>query len=419
MKVLVISHNSFSDVLNNGKTFESFFKDISKENLSQIFFCTNENPDFNYCTNYFRITDTDVLKRLLTFSSCCGKKVSIQDFQSSTSSPVTHNKWYVILKNKAEYLTTLRDLLWNFNTWNTKTLRDWCEESNPDIVFYVGGNFGFSHKVARYLSKFLNKPLVTYFTDDYVIFPKNRNILDVIQRYRMRKFYRKTIKRSSLCFAIGDLMCAEYCIYFKKDFFPLINSVDKHSYIPYIEKDVVNISYFGGLHLNRWKMLVRLAMATQNAVINVYSMGKLSVEIESEFKRVGVHFHGGVTGNALQAAILDSDILLHVESDDDYNKSLTRLSVSTKIPEYLMSGRFVLGFGPPEVASMRLLSDNNVGIVIPSSTDNEELKTLLNNVLYNFDLRKETGLRGYNFAINKFDNNVIVRDFMNKLIMIK
>ncbi|MEG2278212.1 MAG: hypothetical protein RSA53_09990 [Odoribacter sp.] len=416
MKVLVISHNSFSKVHNNGKTLESFLINVLKNDISQLYF-RSEIPDFEYCNNYFKITDVDVLKSLLLFSSTCGQSLEKSSFMipSMTCKLETESKLFKILQSKSAYLTIFRDILWNCRSWNTKTFRAWCKGNNPDLLFYVGGNFGFSHQIAFFLSQYLNKPLVTYLTDDYLIHPIRRNFLDIIHKQQMKSFYRRTINHSSLCFAIGELMCKEYSAYFNKEFFPLMNSIPKQDYHLYIKKSEVIISYFGGLHLNRWKMLVRFARLSFNSTINIYTMDEPSVEILKQFQANGICFKGALSGKNLQNEILNSDILLHVESDDVYNKSLTKLSISTKIPEYLISGRLVVGFGPEDVASMKLLSDNEIGIVISSLSSDSEIKAIMQKIITDFDLRKSIGFRGYNYAINKFDNKQIAYDFIEKL----
>ena len=59
---------------------------------------------------------------------------------------------------------------------------------------------------------------------------------------------------------------------------------------------------------------------------------------------------------ALQEQI-KADSLLHVEAFDEKSKKSTRLSVSTKIFEYLYAGKIILGYGPSDVASMEYLRD--------------------------------------------------------------
>lgn len=409
-KVLIISHNSFSKVYNNGKTLEALFSHFEKNKLAQLYFSQNENPDFDYCEKYFQITDRNILDRILHFSSKCGDVVENHYIVDKNN-----DKLFTFAKKRSKYLMFLRDILWKTNLWKTKRLYQWCNDFNPDVIFYVGGNQGFSHSIARYISRILKKPLITYFTDDYLIFPKNRNIIEKIQWWRMNRFYKKTINQSSLLFTIGELMSKEYSKYFNKEFFPIMNSVPIVSYTSYQSKEKITISYFGGIHLDRWKMIVKLAKAMENVDFNVYTIVKPSHEVIRAFQSVGVTYKGGIRGDDLQKEILNSDILLHVESDDNYYRSLTRLSVSTKIPEYLMSGRVILGFGPPEVASMRLLSDNNIGVVVPSTITDLELKKMMNEIVSDYKMRYNIGLKGYNYAVKNFNNIEIIDVFTSKI----
>lgn len=413
IKILVISHNCFSKVGNNGKTYESFFEGFNGKNLAQLFFVNDTNIDLDFCHNYFKITDVDVLNSIIKCRSKCGGIVLQSEEKKVHSDGLkTFNKF----KRKSKYLTLARDILWKCNLWKTKDLKVWLKDFNPDIIFFVGGFAGFSHNIACYTSKLLKKPLVTYFTDDYIIYPKNRHVLDKIQRGKMKRVYNNTIKKSALLFAIGDLMAAEYTNYFGTKFHPIMNSVPIESYTEYKKRDQITVSYFGGLHLNRWKMIVRFAQAVgDNAKINVYTISKPEEEIMSEFSRVGINYCGRVEGDELKKAMINSDALLHVESDDVYNKSLTRLSVSTKIPEYLMSGRLVIGYGPTEVASMRLLADNDVGVVISSELNDSELKSQLISVFSDSAKMKSIGVKGYKFVCDKFDHTKIVDGFVNKL----
>lgn len=417
MKILVVSHNCFSKLYNNGKTLESIFSSFSKDTLAQIYFTENMQPDFDFCTSYFKITDINVLKSLLKGGADCGEILlpNDRDLNKKGSGSSKGSKLFRFAKSKIDHLVLFRDILWSFNSWKSKSLLHWSEKINPDVIFYVGGNFGFSHDIAFSLSKKFQIPLVSYFTDDYLIYPKSKNLFDRIQKIRMKNFYNKTVKYSSLSFAIGDVMADEYSAFFGKEFYSIMNSIEKEVYSPYFKKQEIIFSYFGGLHLNRWKMLIKLAQSLTTGSINVYSIEKPSEKVLLEFEKVNINFKGAVEGADLKNAILNSDVLLHVESDDTYNRSLTKLSVSTKIPEYLMSGRLVLGFGPAEVASMKILSDNNIGIVISSSISNDCLQSELIKITSNFELRERIGLLGYDYAIKNFDNKIIAKKFKMKI----
>ena len=55
-------------------------------------------------------------------------------------------------------------------------------------------------------------------------------------------------------------------------------------------------------------------------------------------------------------------MLVHVESFDNKSRQLTKLSISTKIPEYLATGKPIIAIGPREVASLEYLKDCSLWI---------------------------------------------------------
>jgi len=416
--VLVISNNCFSSSSNNGKTFESIFTGLEKTNISQLYFTDDIQPDFNFCDKYFRIRDKDVLFNIISIKKRHGGQVHPQmylDFQPKLT------KKSVSYENLKSVLRFIRDLLWSFNGWKTDDLKRWSIDQHLDFIFFIGGGSKFSHDVALFLSEFLKIDLIVFFTDDYILYPKKRTFFDYIQNYRMKKCYHKTISRASLCFGIGEMMCETYSAYFGKDFYPIMNSVHIDMYKAKTSiNHTIRACYFGSLHTNRWKMIIKLAnylemMNFKNMEINVYSDGLPHIEVLKLFSNVGVKYNGGVYGNKLREALLDSDILLHVESDDEDSKAKTKLSFSTKIPEYLASGRMILGFGPKDIASMKFLIDNKLGIVISPKDNVDQTRETLSNLISNHTYREYLGKSAYEFATRKFDNKKITMDFYAKI----
>ena len=68
MRVIVVSYNSFSETGNNGKTLCSLFANLKSSEIAQLYFGTNEVPYAEFCDNYYRVTETDIIKSLLNFS---------------------------------------------------------------------------------------------------------------------------------------------------------------------------------------------------------------------------------------------------------------------------------------------------------------------------------------------------------------
>lgn len=429
-KILVISHNSFSNKMNNGKTLESLFHFYPKNNLAQLFFSQNEIPDFDFCDNYYKITDTDVLKNIFSVRKKYGQALKNEQVllkKNPNFISFLFNRFWRLTKSISSYIIIFRDWLWKSGSWKTNDLYSWIEDFNPNVLFFCGGNSGFSHDVSVHLHTKYNIPLITFFTDDYLLNPINRNFIDWLQRKRMRKFYSKTVRNSSLLFVISDLMATAYSNHFNKGFSSIMNSVSNSDYERlYLHKSInsnIRIGYFGGLHLGRWKMISKLSNIINKIgknckleiTVEVFTNSVLSTEISRTFKADNIIINKPVQGLELIKNLINFDFLLHVESDENYYQSLTKLSISTKIPEYLFSKNCIIAYGPKELASLRILWENEIGLVIDNSENEESIAKKLSDVFLNPKQRSELGLKGYNFALKNFNLEASRKLFMQKL----
>ena len=215
-------------------------------------------------------------------------------------------------------------------------------------------------------------------------------------------------------------MAKEYSSFFDKDFYPIMNSIVIHPYHERItDNSSIDISYYGSLSLNRFEMILRFSeLFDSNVRINVYTGSDVTDTMKDSLKGHNVFFRGMVGEDEILDKMRESDFLLHVESDDLNTKSITSLSVSTKIPEYLSSGRMVIGYGPTDIASMRLLEDYNVGLVLPSDSDNKSIIAKLKPYLDNSLLRESYGKKGYDFACKYFNNEFVASAFKAELLSI-
>ena len=411
MKILIVSANGFSKILNNGKTLESMFHYFAPSELCQLITRPQLQIDTEFCSSIYSVTEIDIIKRFLCKSKNCGGEFNISDIKDQIR----------IYDKKSKYNTKipqiLRDLIWRTNIWKTKKLKNWIKKENPDLIFLVGGGYKYFHSLGEFVAKLQNIPIALFYADDYLIYPLKNGILGKLSKYRMERHYKKIISKSIIRFAIGEMMCKNYSEYFGMKFYPIMNSVPIKKYTDNnLTQDILTLSYFGGLHLNRWKMIARIAkLLPLNIRILVYTASDISKEIKNRFDQANVRIMGCVTGEELDKAIENSNILLHVESDEKNYRALTRLSVSTKIPEYLMAGRPIIGFGPQEVASMHVLSDNKVGISVDSELSDEQIKDILEIKLNDIPYLKALGKKAYNFAVNNFDGDKISQDFRKKL----
>ena len=302
--------------------------------------------------------------------------------------------------------------------WKNKNLKEWLNSFNPDVVFAVLGGDEYINTVALFVSDYLKIPLVVFYTDDYLLHPVRKGILEKLVFRRMNYLYEKIISRSQLCFCIGQQMAEEYSSYFHKNFLPIMNSI---AIQPFQSQEMRNsrpiISYFGGLHLNRWKMIGRLASILSDlAVVKVYTSSEITQEIKVVMDMPNVELCGFVDSKSIKGKMLESDFLLHVESDEELYRSLTCLSVSTKIPEYLVTGKVVVAYGPPEVASMRILSDNGIGLTFSSDEEPNIIRKRIADIISDREKRREMVKKAYDYAAEQFDKEKNASFFREKII---
>lgn len=415
MRILVIAANALSQTSNNGKTYRSFFITMDRADLAQFYTGRNEYPDEECCANYFRITDFQLAKGIIKFwkpiSNTHNSLINI--IKDRGFGGLKDSQKVETLKKKGKNLSFVRDFVWSTNKWDNKEFNNWIKEFNPTHIFAVLGNGISLHKVARKLSKRYNVPLSVYFTDDYVINDNSTNFVQKLYFNHTRRAYKKTLKVADKAFVIGEKMKKAYEHFFNRNFNILINGIhfdktEKNSRIYISQKKSVIISYIGGIHLNRWETIVKLAKIVRQILeykfdFRVFCVSQPGKDIMSEFEKYDIRYCGKLTEDGVKEETRNSHIMLHVESFDQINRLYTRYSVSTKIPEYMSSMRGIIAYGPHEIASIQIFSDNNIGCVITDLNNDSEIKEKIKKYLDNYniiDLEKQ-----YEFAENNFNQD--------------
>lgn len=407
-RVLVLSHNAFSKQQNNGKTLEAFFRDWDSNAISQIYL-QPEVPDFDFCSNYFRMTDYEVLNSLLSK----GKIGSIvtkneENLNTKMYSPIVSklyqerrkgvdrkgiNKFiHKAFVSRIPIFITAREILWNLSTWKTKHLVDWIKEFSPDVLFFQGSSCVFGYKIALWICEEFKIPLILQLTDDYTSNLYDFSIIEKVNKQKYRKIFKKAISLSKNVIAISEAMADEYKHKYGGKYTVLMNTVNRK--ITKAEPEGFRLIYAGNVSLNRWEVLEKIGLAldsinnenTMRCSLDIYTPTALQSEVYNRLDKINsISCKGTLNQEELTEQIQNSNILVHVESFDEKMKRITRLSISTKIPEYMASKRCIFAVGPSDVASIKYLSENNYGLVV--NTENvdvikDKLLSIINDVEY-------------------------------------
>jgi hypothetical protein len=373
IRVLVISHNAFSTSNNMGKTLAALFHEFDKKEIAQLYFHPI-NPDIYLSSSWYQITDFDVLQSILHRKQC-GRVVHINKVKVfNENTPIS--KIYKHGKTHSPLKLLIRDMCWKLGSWKTKDLHSWVEEFSPTHVFFASGYSMFAFNVALYISQTYNIPLIPYFCDDYY----NENIKTFSPIYWVRRFIFRhkvadTISKSSDLIFISESMQREYQEIFHKRGHVIMTPYSMKLNERIHSNSPIVISYIGNALLGRGEVLVKIGEAINRInrnntkiIFQVYS-GNIDDRIINALNTDDrTYFKGKLSEQGVRDKVIESDVLLHVESFEEGFISKTRHSISTKIADSLASGRVILAVGPRGIASIDYLRENNAAYIIDSES---------------------------------------------------
>lgn len=417
-KVLIISHNLYDDSNNIGKTLVSLFDGWPKDRLSQIYF-RNDSPSFRYCDEYYCITDKDVLKSVMSLGiKKAGselKKGEVLELSEAESS------LYQVGNHRRPIVSFIRDVMWACGKWKTEQLRHWIiNVANPDVILFAPNDYTLAYRVVLYIEKTLNKPIIPFYMDDSFYYGCKTGFIDAMRRKKLRIAAKKIHGYSREIFTICEYMSREYEQIFNMQCHDFVNSVVIEDMPQKRNRGTTIFSYLGNLHSNRWKSIVEIGRMIDrinyenktNAILKVYSGSVLEKKVEAEFEKIeSLRFLGRIPASEVREKQLESDVLIHVEAFDLASVNSTRLSLSTKIPEYLSTNRMIFAYGPSNIASMRYLKDYNLAITCNSCSD---LYRCLKNLLLS-DANDDISVNCYYKAVGSHDIKKVSRKFQSKI----
>ena len=416
-KILVISHTPFAASDSMGSTLASYFGTYDPDKIAQ-FYIKNKLPDMPVCKNYYRVTDGEILRKLLhPFSKKPGGHV---DFfkEDQKKEKFQEKDVKVTMKNRAWGLV-LRNILWSTNIWYNRNFKSWLKEFSPDIILLQPGDFSYMFKLAVRLSKKLNIPLVIHQSEAYYLKPYiSKNPAYLFYRYDFKKGVERAMKRASLCIYLCDALEKDYAKFFKT---PSVTIYKSTCLVPEISekelnKNNVKFIYGGNLgeRVGRCTPLLELGKAVkQNGfLIDVYtaSTGAHMAELTEEN---GIRLHPPISNIELQKIIKENDFVVHMENQEQAHVTDLKYAFSTKIADMLASGVCSIVYGSTEIAGIKYFAENELACVIEKK---ENLASKIHELINNEELRLGYIKRAYEFS-KKNHNNITNSDKTKEMLV--
>lgn len=426
LNILVVNGEPFNDLTATGITMSNLFRGWPKARLLQIY-TANASPNIDLCPTSIRLSS----RNLKPFSFFCGQSsarphsVDVATVgalaKSTDATPSTHRR---VLQTFRKFVVPFLDFMpYQLNSADLKTIR----EFKPDVIYSMLGSIRLVRLVDS-LAKLFEVPVVPHFMDDWIstYCVPGRSVGSPIHVSYLQWAVKRLFDSVPLAMSIGELMSKEYSLKYARDFFDFMNPVEVSATYPRMTNqklgEPVRFVYVGGLHLGRAECLAEIGAVLQDlkdevcpVVLDIYAPAH-DAESATRLEAIGdaVVYRGSVRPETVGNVLSESDIAVHVESFSSDCAEYTRLSVSTKIPQYFAAGIPVLSYGPSGLASCLYVRSSGAGVLVDKkggSALGEAIRTL---ALEN-DCRREMGMRAWTRAREFHEVTAVRRRFCEAL----
>ena len=419
-KILVITVSSWNSKVGSN-TWCTLLEQYGSENIANI--CIREEqPNSDVCSRYFVISENKVIKSVYKRSIKTGKEIHpFTELSRENQDLSEHNERYRRMSKKRRYSMLLaREIVWWLGKWKTSELDEFLDSFKPDVILHSMEGYIHLNRIIEYAIKRTGAKAVGYVWDDNFTYKQSSKIGYKIYRYFQRRSLKRLAKLTDAFFAISDMTKKEANDFFKIDCKILTKPFNGVGDIVYgkLEKPI-KILYTGNLLIGRDRSLIRVANAIKEKfegqfVIDVYTKTEFSEDKLSEIQADGTcRMHAPIPQSEVLKKQKEADILLFLEDIDGENAHTARLSFSTKITDYLSSGKCIFAVGCADTAPMHYFIENRAAIV--ASSDEEIVEKLQEiasdtSVLCDYAERaREVGVRNHSKekVLNTFNETII------------
>lgn len=418
-RLLIISNNPLSNTNANGKTILSYFDSVPRNQVRQLYF-RDERPTVDGY-EYFRISDIDIIRGLIAHDKRGG--IVSPSFESRNHNRASTGTSIPVKINNTTRL--LREGLW-WKKWKSKKLVKWLDEFKPTTVFFVAGDSGFAYDICMYIVNRYKSRLSVYITDDYIIPRKQESLILKARRNLIKSKMMRSVKKADSFFTISSVMRTEYKRIFGIDSRIVVNMPDRIRQSNNLNNNNNEyvLLYAGALNYGRDETIHLIATAIdrynnvfneKKAILRVYTNKLPAPEILNTICVVGASEYGGsLNRDELNTMLNQADVLVFVESFEEEQIEKTRLSLSTKVPEYLSAGKPVFAVGPSNIGSMEYLQE-----AAACCNKKEEIYNSLTNLLNDESTRLELAERAYKKYEMNHDKAVIQEPFLYEVFGVR
>ena len=403
-RVLVVSTNAWRD--NTGiNTLIEFFKCWNPDRIAQIY-TKSTLPKTTVCNKFFSISENAVMRSVINRKISTGKEVQNETVNSAIGNlSAEEQKIYSSFKGKVrELLFICREIVWKLGKWKTAELDRFIDGFDADVLFIPIYPTIYMGRIQKYIIARTQKPVVSYLADDnYTYKSVHKDPISLIHRHILRKYVKYIVEHSMKLMVIAPKQKEEYDRIFGVDSVVMTKGIDFEPFESYQVGNPIKMVYTGKLIIGRWKSLAAIAEAFQKInrngvriMLDIYTTDFLTDEQSKLLNRNGCSVKGALTLEQVKVVQKEADILVFVESLEEKFKNAARLSFSTKITDYLRSGKCILAIGDKDIAPIDYFNRYDSAV---TATTYEEIQEKLTDLANAPDVVLEYAKKAYDCGV--------------------
>lgn len=380
MRILVISSTPWDNSNSFGNTFSNLFENMNGVEIYNL--CLKHGvSNNNVVKKACQLTDKTVLKSIYKFRYDPARIIDSESKDKTFETEVSLNA----RKKRRTLSFIIRDLIWKFGRWKrSKTLNDFIKSVEPDVLYLPIYSSIRVCGVQNYFIKKLGVKVVGHISDDVYAKTTSKSLLAKEYNNITRKKVKKLIKKCEYLEVFAENMQKEYQKIFDIPCY-LIGKGVKSEQIGDMNYRIsndneINFVYTGNLGAGRYEILSEIGCILDkeipSAKLKIYSATTLTSRMQKSFSlSKSINFMGSVSSNEVKNIQQNADFLVHVESFSQDEIPKAKMSFSTKIIDYMLSGKPIFAVGPNEVNSIEVLKNQNLAVVCDTKSD---LQVVLN-----------------------------------------
>lgn len=290
----------------------------------------------------------------------------------------------------------MRELAWKLGRWKSKELNDFLDDFKAEVLVFSIEPYPYFNRINEYIIKYCRpKKVIGYLWDDNFSYKQcPNNVFFLIERFFLRKQVKRLVKSCNHVLAISPKMKEECDKEFGVDSIimtkPLrVGTIPDYRY----SGGIIRLLYTGSLVIGRDKVLKTIAKAVdrinescKRMQLDIYTNTAINEEYRKEINSFkGCELHSAIPQTQVFIEQENSDVLIFCESLEKGN-NIARLSFSTKITDYLSSGRCIMAVGPQDNSSIDYFTREDAALIC---SQEDKIYSTLKSLADNNGLLKE------------------------------